>query len=44
MFNTHDGVVLNALYEQAIHIYEDISSYVLILVKLMKKKIIGLRI
>ena len=44
MFTAYDEAVLNALYNKAIHMCKDINSSVLILVKLMEKKIIGLRI
>ena len=44
MFNAYDEAVLNALYNKAIHMCKDINGSVLILVKLIEKKIIGLRI
>ena len=44
MFTASDEVVLFALYKQAIRMCKESNSTVLILVKLMDKKIIGLRI
>ena len=44
IFNACDEAVLNALYEQAIHMCKDSNSFILILGKLMEKKIVGLHI